>query len=143
MLSDPYKLQRFLDAQAGCYAEVLAELRAGQKYTHWMWFIFPQIDGLGASSTTRHYAIKSLDEARAYLLHPVLGARLFECTASVNALQGRTALEIFREPDASKFRSSMSLFALVTDPSSPFADALQKYCAGHDDGRTRQLAGAT
>jgi uncharacterized protein (DUF1810 family) len=108
---DPYNLARFVDAQEPVYADVVAELRAGRKRTHWMWFVFPQIQGLGPSETAQWFAIRSLDEARAYLAHPVLGARLRECTRIVLDIEGRTASEIFGYPDDLKFRSSLTLFA--------------------------------
>ena len=105
-----------------------------------MWFVFPQLDGLGMSETSRRYAIRSLEEARAYLRHPVLGPRLLACTEAVNALEGRSARELFGTPDDAKFRSSMTLFALVSEPGSPFARALDKYFAGEPDARTIELA---
>jgi uncharacterized protein (DUF1810 family) len=132
---------RFLDAQADVYAQVLDELHSGRKRSHWMWFIFPQFDGLGVSAASRFYAIMSLDEARDYLRHPVLGPRLVECTRIVNALQGRSAHEIFGSPDDVKFRSSMTLFELVAEPDSEFAIALDQYFAGERDSRTLELAG--
>lgn len=138
-IADPAFAKRFIDAQTDIYAQVLDELRAGRKHSHWMWFIFPQFDGLGFSSTSRHYAIKSLDEAREYLRHPVLGARLIECTRIVNALPGRSALAVFGSPDDLKFRSSMTLFELVAGPDSEFAAALDKYFAGARDDRTLAL----
>ena len=107
---DPFDLARFLEAQADTYAQAVRELRSGQKRSHWMWFVFPQIDGLGASATARRYALKSLAETRAYLGHPVLGARIGECTRIVNGLAGRSARQIFGTPDDLKFRSSMTLF---------------------------------
>lgn len=138
---DPFALARFLEAQEGIYANVVQELRAGRKRSHWMWFVFPQIDGLGASATARHYAIKSLDEVRAYLEHPVLGARLLECTRIVNELQGRTALQIFGTPDNLKFCSSLTLFELVAGHGAEFSAALDKYCSGRRDVATLNLAG--
>ncbi|MDX9767040.1 MAG: DUF1810 domain-containing protein [Ectothiorhodospiraceae bacterium] len=138
---DPFDIARFIDAQSRCYAQVLSELRAGRKRTHWMWFIFPQLDGLGMSATARHYAIRSLDEARAYLAHPLLGARLLECTAIVNALEGLTAHDIFGSPDDLKFRSSMTLFELASEPPSVFTTALDNYFAGRPDQRTLELLG--
>ncbi len=136
---DPFDLSRFTSAQAGVYDRVLAELRGGQKRTHWMWFIFPQIDGLGYSSTARKYAIKSMDEARAYIDHPVLGARLRECAEAVLAIDGRSASEIFGYPDDMKLRSSMTLFACVADPDSAFIRVLDKYFHGEQDARTLQI----
>lgn len=135
-----YHLDRFLDAQEDIHDQAIAELRAGTKRSHWMWFVFPQLEGLGVSATSRRYAIRSVDEARAYLRHPVLGARLTECTEVVNGHQGRTAREIFGAPDDRKFRSSMTLFELVAGPDSPFASALEKYFSGERDARTLELA---
>ena len=139
--SDPFDLERFVEAQTDTYRDVLRELRSGQKRSHWMWFIFPQIDGLGSSPTAKRYAIRGLDEARAYLAHPVLGPRLRECTSIVNALQGRSALEVFGKPDNRKFRSSMTLFELVDEPGSVFATALGNYFAGERDSGTLGLVG--
>lgn len=136
---DTYDLVRFLDAQADSYARALGELCAGQKRSHWMWFLFPQFDGLGTSATTRRYAIKTLAEAREYLRHPVLGPRLAECTRVVNQLDGRSAQQIFGHPDEMKFCSSMTLFELASGPDSPFATALDKYFSGQRDTRTRDL----
>ena len=110
-MSDPFNLQRFVDAQAPVYAAVVRELAAGEKRSHWMWFVFPQIAGLGFSPTSVFYAIGSLDEAKAYLAHPVLGPRLLDCARLVLASQGRTARQIFGAVDETKFRSSMTLFA--------------------------------
>lgn len=133
-------LTRFLNAQANSYAQALAELRAGRKRTHWMWYVFPQFAGLGISPTSQHYAIQSLDEARTYLAHPVLGARLSECVQAVNAVQGRTAREIFGAPDDLKFCSSMTLFERACDPPcSEFSVALEKYYDGKRDARTLEL----
>lgn len=123
---DPYDLQRFVDAQNPVYSQVLAELAAGQKRTHWMWFIFPQLAGLGHSAMARKYAISGADEARAYLAHPVLGERLRECTRLVNRIEGRTAEETFGPGDAMKFRSSMTLFAAVADAGEEFEAALRQ-----------------
>ncbi len=139
--SDPNELNRFISAQDGIYDRVLAELRGGQKRTHWMWYIFPQIDGLGHSPTTRHYAIKSVEEARRYLSHPVLGARLVECAEAVLAVQGLSASNIFGHPDDWKLQSSMTLFALVAEPHSVFERVLDKYSQGKRDARTLQIVG--
>ncbi len=137
-VTDPFDLRRFVTAQAPFYAQVLAELRAARKRSHWMWFIFPQLQGLGSSPMARAYAIRSLDEARAYLAHELLGPRLTECTRAVNALQGHTAAQIFAWPDELKFRSSMTLFAYAHGaPASCYRDALAKYFAGEEDPRTR------
>jgi uncharacterized protein (DUF1810 family) len=134
--ADPHGLKRFVDAQEPVYQEVLKELRAGKKRSHWIWFIFPQIAGLGSSPTAQHYAIASLEEARAYLGHPVLGARLRECTAIVNQIEGRTVSEIFGWPDDMKFRSCMTLFAQATTDNQVFRDALEKYFSGEADQQT-------
>jgi uncharacterized protein (DUF1810 family) len=137
---DPFDLGRFKNAQERIYASVVAELRRGQKSSHWMWFIFPQIVGLGRSSTAQHYAIKSLAEARAYLKDPVLGARLLECTKILEGLAGRSASAIFGYPDDLKLRSSMTLFASVAeDPHSVFDQVLEKYFEGEPDERTLEL----
>jgi len=134
-----FNLQRFVDAQAPVYDEVRAELHAGRKATHWMWFIFPQIAGLGHSPTARFYAIISAAEARAYLAHPLLGARLRECTDLVLQIEGRSAHEIFGSPDDLKFRSSMTLFGAVAGDSALFDVALQKYFSGRGDARTHEI----
>ena len=134
-----FDLDRFVRAQEPIMSQVQNELRQGRKVTHWMWFVFPQIDGLGSSETARRYAITSLDEARAYLQHPVLGARLLECTQSVAALQGRTAHQIFGFPDDRKFCSSMTLFELIAGADSAFSTALDKYYAGRRDPATLKL----
>jgi uncharacterized protein (DUF1810 family) len=134
--ADPHDLERFVQAQASAYDAALAELRAGRKRTHWMWFVFPQIEGLGSSTLSRHYAIRNLDEARDYLAHPLLGPRLVACTQAVNAQQGIGAHQIFGAPDDLKFRSSMTLFERVAAPGSPFSLALDKFCGGQRDART-------
>lgn len=141
MPSDPYNLARFLEAQENSYASALLELQGGQKRSHWMWFIFPQIQGLGFSPTAQYYAIRGIDEARAYLAHPALGPRLIECTTAVNAVEGRTLEQIFGYPDHLKFRSSMTLFELAAGEDSEFARALDKYCGGERDDATLELAG--
>ena len=135
---DPYDLKRFICAQEGVYDRALAELRGGQKRSHWMWYIFPQIEGLGHSPTTRHYSIKSLEEARQYLAHPVLGARLVECTEAVLVVSGQTATDIFGHPDDWKLQSSMTLFEHVAGPHSVFERLLEKYYQGKRDARTLQ-----
>lgn len=141
--SDPFDLARFVKAQHGVYEQALRELQAGRKRTHWMWFIFPQIAGLGSSPTAQFYAISGLDEARAYLRHPELGLRLQTCTAAVNAVTGRTAYEIFGSPDDVKFRSSLTLFGRA-DPSIPgFGTALARYFDGQEDSRTLEQLAAT
>ena len=132
-------LERFLAAQEPHLEDVLAELAAGRKTTHWMWFVFPQMKGLGSSPMANHYGIASRAEAEAYLRHPVLGPRLIDCTKLVNSVNGRSAQEIFGGIDALKFRSSMTLFADVTPGQSVFAEALEKYFAGEPDQRTLDL----
>lgn len=134
--TDPYNLQRFVEAQAPIYDQARAELRQGSKRSHWMWFIFPQISGLGSSPTAIVYAIASKDEAAAYLNHPTLGPRLRECTQLVNQVEGRSVDQIFGSPDDLKFRSSITLFAQVTSDSQIFLDALQKYFHGKFDSAT-------
>ena len=136
MTADSYNLQRFVDAQAGSYSEALAELRAGEKRSHWMWYVFPQIAGLGFSSMARRYAIQSRAEADAYLQHPVLGSRLKECAESLLSVNGRSAREIMGVPDDLKLRSSMTLFARVAPPGSVFEQVLEKYYAGAPDPKT-------
>jgi uncharacterized protein (DUF1810 family) len=133
---DPHDLNRFVLAQEHDYAPALAEIRSGRKRTHWMWYIFPQLDGLGFSQTARRYAIRGLDEARAYLGHPVLGPRLVECAEAVLAVQGRSAREIFGTPDDLKLRSCATLFAEVSPAGSVFRWVLEEYFGGEADGRT-------
>jgi uncharacterized protein (DUF1810 family) len=134
--SDPFNLQRFVDAQAPVIDAVRAELRAGKKRTHWMWFVFPQIDGLGMSAMSKTYAIRSLAEAKAYLEHPVLGARLRECTEAVNGARGRGIGYIFGPVDCHKFRSCMTLFSFAAPDDSVFAEALKARCDGEQDSPT-------
>ena len=134
--TDPHNLQRFLDAQAPVIDGVRDELRRGRKSSHWMWFVFPQIEGLGRSPTARFYALRSRDEARAYLEHPVLGPRLVECTQLVNAANGATAEQILGPVDAVKFRSCMTLFAAAAPEQREFTAALAKYFAGAADRAT-------
>jgi uncharacterized protein (DUF1810 family) len=131
-----YNLERFVKAQEGVYEQACAELRAGSKRSHWMWFIFPQIRGLGASEMAVRFAISSLDEAGAYLTHEVLGRRLREVTAIVAALAGKTAEQIFGYPDDLKFRSSMTLFARAAEKESIFEIVLGQYFAGQMDSET-------
>jgi uncharacterized protein (DUF1810 family) len=135
-MDDPFELQRFLDAQAPVIEQVRRELRDGRKASHWMWFVFPQVSGLGFSAMSQRYAIASGAEAAAYLAHPVLGARLLDCTALVNAVQGESAREIFGSPDDMKFRSCMTLFAAVAPERDEFAVALRKYFGGQPDAAT-------
>jgi uncharacterized protein (DUF1810 family) len=134
--SDPFDLQRFVDAQELVYDGVLGELRAGRKRSHWIWFIFPQVAGLGSSPTAARYAISSLDEARAYLRHEVLGPRLHECARLVNAVQGRSIGEILGSPDDLKVRSSMTLFAHATQDNHDFVQLLARYYDGEEDPLT-------
>jgi uncharacterized protein (DUF1810 family) len=134
-------LDRFLDAQEPQYAQVHDELRTGRKVGHWMWYIFPQLSGLGHSETARFYGISTLDEAKAYLRHPVLGTRLRECTDLVLSAPGRSLVDIFGSVDALKFRSSMTLFALATTDNALFRAALERYCGGHPDPLTIELLG--
>ena len=136
-----YDLERFVTAQAPVYAEVLDELRRGAKASHWMWFVFPQLRGLGRSETARHFGLASLDEARAYLAHPVLGPRLRECTALVNAVEGRTLAQIFGALDAQKFGSCVTLFARASEDGGPFREALGRWCGGVEDAATLALLG--
>ena len=135
-MPDPFDLERFVEAQDPVYARVLAELRAGRKQSHWMWFVFPQIAGLGRSSMAARFAIASLDEARAYLARPVLGGRLRECTELVLAVEGKSAHDIFGSPDDLKFRSCMTLFSRVAPAGSPFERALARYFGGEPDAAT-------
>jgi uncharacterized protein (DUF1810 family) len=137
-MSDPFDLQRFVDAQAPVYQRVLAELRHGRKQSHWMWFIFPQLAGLGLSAMAQRFAIRSREEAMAYLGHAVLGPRLRECTALVNAVAGKTIRDILGSPDDLKFGSSMTLFAAVSSEPD-FAAALVKFYGGRPDPRTLEL----
>jgi uncharacterized protein (DUF1810 family) len=139
-MSDPFDLQRFLAAQAPLHAQALAELRQGRKRSHWMWFVFPQLRGLGSSEMARHYGVSGLAEARAFLAHPVLGARLLACTEAVLALGKRDLRAIFGSPDDLKFVSSMTLFSLAADcGSNPFAEAIDRLCDGFADQRTLAL----
>ena len=139
MADDPHDLARFVTAQDGVLDQVRAELRAGRKRSHWMWFVFPQVAGLGSSPVAQHYALSGLDEARAYLAHPVLGPRLRECAELAAAVPGRSASEVFGYPDDLKLRSSMTLFAQA-DPDAPeFAAVLDRYFDGEPDPRTLAL----
>jgi uncharacterized protein (DUF1810 family) len=140
-VSDPFDLNRFLNAQAGVYAQVVAELRAGQKRSHWIWFIFPQMKGLGFSSHSQFYGIGSLMEAVAYWQHPVLGQRLEECTRLVNQIQKQTIERILGTPDDLKFRSSMTLFSRAAADAAIFTQALDKYFGGKPDQLTLELLG--
>ncbi|TLG75659.1 DUF1810 domain-containing protein [Methylocystis sp. B8] len=133
---DPYDLDRFVAVQKPIYAQATAELASGRKRSHWMWFVFPQLEGLGASAMAQRYAIRSLAEAHAYLDHSLLGARLKECVGLVNKAEGRSAHEIFGHPDELKFHSSMTLFAAAAPEEPLFAEALRKYFAGRGDRLT-------
>ena len=135
-MPDPYDLQRFVDAQAPIIDQAVAELEAGRKRSHWMWFVFPQIAGLGRSVMAQRYALGSLEEARAYLAHPVLGARLVRCVGVVNGLGGRTVREIFGSPDDLKFHSCVTLFALAEPEETLFRKALDRYFGGQLDAAT-------
>ena len=138
-MTDAYNLHRFLTAQEGVYDTVLAELRAGRKSSHWIWFIFPQIAGLGHSAMAQQFAITSLDEAKAYLQHPILGQRLRACTQLVLDVNGRSAEEIFPYPDHLKFRSCMTLFLTAAPDNALFKDALLKYFDGKPDQSTLDI----
>jgi len=138
---DPHDLNRFVEAQADVYEQALVEIRSGQKRSHWMWHIFPQFDGLGMSSTSRRYSIKSVAEAKAYLGHPVLGPRLAECAEAVLRVEGRSALQIFGSVDEQKLKSCATLFASVSPAGSVFQRLLEKYFQGGHDGKTLRLLG--
>lgn len=137
--NDPFDLQRFVTAQARCFPDALAELRAGRKRTHWMWFIFPQLAGLGHSAMARRYAISSLAQAQAFLTHPLLGPRLIACCDALLAVRGRTAHDILGAPNDLKLRSCMTLFAQVAPAGSVFRQVLERYYEGRDDPRTLAL----
>lgn len=139
MAADPFDLQRFVDAQAGLIDSVLEELGEGRKRSHWMWFVFPQLRALGRSATAQHFGLASIDEARAYWAHPLLGPRLKACTQRVLALEGRSALMVFGMPDALKFCSSMTLFERAVPHEPVFAQALDKFYAGRRDAQTLAL----
>jgi uncharacterized protein (DUF1810 family) len=136
-----YDLQRFVDAQEDAYAAALAEIRGGRKRSHWMWFVFPQLDGLGFSAMSQRYAIQGVDQARAYLEHPLLGPRLEEIAQAALDVPERSALEIFGSPDDRKLRSSATLFAQVSEPGSVFHRLLDKYFANTPDEETLRLLG--
>lgn len=140
-MSDPHDLQRFVTAQATVIDDVRAELRAGRKRSHWMWFVFPQLRGLGLSATAQHYGIASLDEARAYLAHPVLGERLRECVGLMLQVPDADAHAILGSPDDLKFRSCLTLFALAAPEEPLFKQALERFYAGEPDPRTLALCG--
>lgn len=138
-MDDPHDLKRFVQAQEDDYEQVLSEIVGGRKRTHWMWYIFPQIDGLAFSTTSKRYSIKSVEEAQAYLEHPLLGPRLLRCAEAVVGVEGRSATEIFGSPDDLKLRSSATLFASVLPPGSMFDRLIAKYYAGVRDGKTLHL----
>ena len=137
--SDPYDLERFVTAQEGVHARALSELRAGRKRSHWMWFVFPQVAGLGLSPTSRAFAINSRDEARAYLEHPVLGPRLVECARAVLTHPDQSARDIMGSPDDVKLRSSMTLFTVASDSEPVFQQVLDTFFGGEHDARTVAL----
>lgn len=141
---EEFALERFVDAQdeGDTYSRALAELRRGRKTTHWMWFVFPQIAGLGQSPTSRHFAIASLAEAQAYLEHPVLGPRLRDCARLVAGTTGRSSVEIFGSVDAQKLRSSMTLFRLAAPDEAAFSEVLDRHFEGRADALTEQLVGS-
>ena len=138
-MDDPFNLRRFVEAQADVFGEVEAELRAGRKRSHWMWWVFPQLAGLGASPMSQFFAIGSLEEARAYLAHPVLGARLLACSQWMCAVEGRGLRAILGAPDDAKFRSCMTLFAEAAPEEGIFRTALTKFCNGEADPTTLRL----
>jgi uncharacterized protein (DUF1810 family) len=140
-MDEPFDLDRFVQAQEGDYERALSEIGSGRKRSHWMWYIFPQYEGLGFSSTSQLYAIKSVKEAEAYLKHPVLGPRLAECAAAALRVEGRSASEIFGSPDDMKLRSSATLFAYVSPPGSVFSQFLEKFFHGQPDKKTLDLIG--
>jgi uncharacterized protein (DUF1810 family) len=139
MVHDAFHLKRFVDAQDPVFAEVLRELERGHKRTHWMWFIFPQLAALGASAMAKHFGIHSIEEARAYLRHPILGTRLHQCCETLVKVQGRSAHEIFGSPDDLKLRSCLTLFELAAPGEPLFAQCLEKYYSGERDELTRGL----
>ena len=139
--SDPYDLNRFVQAQKVDYDRALLEIKRGRKSSHWMWYIFPQFEGLGFSTTSRLYSIKSVAEAAAYLAHPILGPRLRECAEAVLGVEGRSAHEMFGSPDDMKLRSCTTLFAHVSPPGSVFHQVLDKYFQGRHDRKTLELLG--
>ena len=138
-MTDPYDLNRFLEAQATNYADALAELRAGRKRSHWMWYVFPQIAGLGNSAMSARYSIRSEDEARAYLAHPILGPRMIECVEALLAIENRSARDIMGSPDDLKLRSSATLFAEVSEPGSVFERVVNQYYSSDPDAKTLEI----
>ncbi len=140
-MTGPFDLERFVEAQEPVFSDVLAELRRGRKESHWMWFVFPQIDGLGSSPTARRFALRSLDEARAYLDDPLLGPRLRLCCEILLELEGRSAEQMFGYPDVMKLRSSLTLFSRAAEDAGPFEALLDKYYGGEEDPHTLALLG--
>lgn len=134
-----YDLNRFLQAQQADYERALSEIKSGRKRSHWMWYVFPQFDGLGSSPTSKRYSIKSVAEAKAYLSHPILGSRLIECAEAVLSVEGRTAYEIFSSPDDMKLKSCATLFAYVSPAKSVFDRLLDKFFQGERDDKTLRL----
>jgi uncharacterized protein (DUF1810 family) len=143
MPDDPHDLERFVDAQAADYDRALAEIKSGAKRSHWIWYVFPQVDGLGSSSMSKRYAIKSVDEARAYLAHPVLGPRLIEICEATLVIEGKSAHDIFGSPDDMKLKSCATLFASVSSPASVFERLLDKFFKGERDRKTLRRIGAS
>ena len=139
--SDPYELTRFVQAQERDYGQAMSEIRSGLKRSHWMWYIFPQFEGLGFSSTSRQYAIKSVAEAEAFLRHPVLGSRLLESAQATVGIEGRSAFQVFGSPDDMKLRSCATLFACISPAGSVFEQLLDKYFGGERDDKTLRLLG--
>ena len=142
-LVDPYNLARFVHAQEADYQQALSEIRSGRKRSHWMWYVFPQFEGLGISATARRYSVKSVAEAEAYLAHPVLGPRLVECAEAILRVEGLSAVEILSSPDHMKLRSCATLFASVAPEGSVFHRILDKYFPGERDDNTLRLIGQT
>jgi uncharacterized protein (DUF1810 family) len=138
---DPHDLNRFVQAQQGVYPQALSEIRSGRKRSHWMWYVFPQLEGLGFSSMSRRYSIKSRAEAEAYLAHPVLGPRLVECAEAALQVEGRSARDVFGSPDDMKLRSCATLFDAVSPRGSVFERLLDRYYRGERDAETRRLLG--
>ncbi len=138
-MKDDNTLNKFLSAQQNIYPHVVKELQSGKKTTHWMWFIFPQIEGLGNSSTAKYYSIKTIEESMEYLMHPILGKRLLECTNIISEIENKTADEIFGYPDTLKLRSCMTLFNFIAPEQKVFADVLKKYFNGKEDEQTLSI----
>jgi uncharacterized protein (DUF1810 family) len=137
--ADPFNLGRFVEAQSKDYSRALAELRAGKKHTHWIWYVLPQLRGLGSSSMATFYGIGSAREAEAYLAHPILGPRLRECVAAMNALDGLTPVQVLGHVDAAKFRSCLTLFRSVDPKHAGFSEALEKFYGGDPDEKSLRL----